>query len=198
MPKVVFRDDYIKITTGENLSTFGTSYSQTLNDGITIEVKNPKARMIQFKSRTAEFTDGPATGTLLDLPEHTSSLDAPEWHVDAAKKTSVYYDEGGACKRTTTATTFADQPDISRDAELLFEQDKSLEQMKSYRVKNEFRALCFILVDGKVTRFVQWYRQKENGHSEYTNVVATDKINAIPLDFLQIIDKDGYSRPILA
>lgn len=194
MPEVY--DDIMLTVETEKTVPFGVSYSQNLNNGIVFTIRSQYARMIQFKCRRLIWTEGPEKDKelIIDFKNTAERLD---YKVDSLTTPDPFYDSGGACQRSGGKTIIADQPDVSYQKGLYFEQGKDLEQMASYGIINEFRALSFIISNNKVIRTVQWFRTGKNGETKYHDVVVTEVFRTIPPGFLNILRAEGYNVPQL-
>lgn len=194
---VVHEDIVLTISINEPIP-FGRSFGQQLNDGIIFTLRSSYARMIQFKCRKYTWTAGPDDGEecIIDFNNTADKLD---YQVDSASRTDPYYGSGGGAQvRRGGITTIADQPDVNVQSNLYFEPGKKLEEMHSYPIINEFRALSFIILHNKVIRTIQWYRTGSNGHARYHDIVVTQALKTIPMPFMEIIRDTGYNAPMLA
>ena len=198
MPKLEYQDHLVRVETGVDIGSNGSSFSQQLNDGISIKITSGDAHVIQFKCRLARWLDGPAVGKFLsddDIPGTSPGLDNLKWDVDALHKPDPYYDNGGAHVRTETDLTIYDQPDVSYDQSLYFEQGKDLSDMKSYDIRNIFCAASIVIANNRVKRVVAWTRKGVRGAASYK--VEVREINSLSEPWKNVLRTNGYSIPEL-
>jgi hypothetical protein len=190
-----FDDAQLRVDVDEDISAIGQSFSQALTNGIVFTIKSPNGKMIQFKSRTMKWLEGPQVDNYVTDIEGYFKPDALDWDVDvvpreASDKKNPYYDEGGACSRTATTTKIADQPGVAHTQNFLFEVGKNFDEMGSHGTKDKFRAISIIFFNNQVTHKVDWSRTGKGDDSYYK--VAVTAIQEFPGHLKTILISKGY------
>ncbi|MHA3735689.1 hypothetical protein ACXR0M_08410 [Pseudomonas sp. Eth.TT006] len=192
---MVFDDSKLRVDVDEDISAIGKSLSQTLTRGILFTIKSPNGKMIQFKSRTLKWLEGPQVNNYVTDISGYSKPDALDWDVDvmprkAASKKSPYYDDGGACSRTETETKIGDQPGVDHTKNFLFEEGKKFDEMGSHSTKDKFRGISIIIFNNHVTHKVEWSRTGKGDGSYYK--VAVTSIDAFPENLKTVLITKNY------
>ncbi|WP_460163982.1 hypothetical protein [Pseudomonas sp. S2_F03] len=81
-----FDDAQLRVDVDEDISAIGQSFSQALTNGIVFTIKSPNGKMIQFKSRTMKWLEGPQVDNYVTDIEGYFKPDALDWDVDVVPR----------------------------------------------------------------------------------------------------------------